>query len=107
MDVRLYFKKIRALAQELPEENVIVTSCATSDGGRAGRLMELTRDLAAQMIVDGRVRLATDEERAEYRETVEQEQERRRAQEYQPQRSFLIDLATVRKSVSPVKGKKG
>ena len=107
MDVKLYFQKIRSLEQQLPEGNVVVSSCKTADGGRPGRAMELTRSLAAKMIVDGKVRLATEQESAEYRSAFMQAQEDIKAREQMPQRSFLVDLAAARRSAGPVKGKKG
>lgn len=83
MNVKMsaYFDKIRDLLREIPEENAVVVSLATGDGGRAGVLSEMRREVAAKYVAEGKARLATEEEGAEFRREmlVRQEQFRRRA----------------------------
>jgi hypothetical protein len=75
MDVRVYFQKVRQTEASIGEPQPVVVSLDTPDGGREGVRTEVTRALAARMIVDGWARLATAEEAAEYRQkTVEAKQ---------------------------------
>ncbi len=71
MDVRIYYQKIRQKEQEIAGPYAIVSSLETSEGGRAGRLTEVSRELAARLIVEGRARLAEEAEVKEYREARE------------------------------------
>jgi len=61
----------------------VVRSLATADGGRAGRLTEVARSVAARMLAEGVVELASEEEAQEYRQQAETarraEEERREA----------------------------
>ena len=72
MDLRLFYQKLRKIEQEIPDPHVLVVSHETPDGGRAGQKSEVSRSLAAKMILEGRARLASVEEVAEYRAGVEQ-----------------------------------
>lgn len=69
MDIRLYFAKVKELEGSLPP-SVLVSSLETADGGAAGTLSEVTRAYAARMVLDGKARLATEEEAAAYHERV-------------------------------------
>ena len=62
MELRHYFRKVREIEQSLTDEYPLVVSLETSDGGRAGRVIEVSRAIAAKMIVDGNAILATTEE---------------------------------------------
>ena len=66
MDVRQYFRKIRETEASISEEYPIVVSLETGDGGKAGLLSEVSRFLAAKMVVEGRVMLATPEQKQQY-----------------------------------------
>ncbi|MEO7651382.1 MAG: hypothetical protein ABIZ80_13035 [Bryobacteraceae bacterium] len=66
MDLRMYYQKIRETEQKLPDFPVL-SSLESPDGGRPGVLSETTRAVGAKMIVEGRSRLATDEETQEFR----------------------------------------
>jgi|SRR5581483_195857 len=67
MDLRVYYQKIKDIAQSLPDPCVVVSN-ETPDGGRAGVLTEVSRQLAARMIIDGRARPASEQEAGEFRE---------------------------------------
>jgi hypothetical protein len=71
MDLRIYFQKMRAIENEILEPYVVVSSLETPDGGRAGRLTEVARPVAAQLLVEARARLATEDEAREYKERAE------------------------------------
>jgi hypothetical protein len=66
MDLRQYYAKIRQLEGSLEGDFIVVVSCETPDGGRAGVASEVPRALAAKLIVEQQVRAATDEERREF-----------------------------------------
>ncbi len=70
MDLKIYYHKIRQVEATLKEPHVVVVSLETPDGGRAGVRTEVTRSIAARMVVEGRARLATAEEASEMREHV-------------------------------------
>jgi hypothetical protein len=68
VDLRQYFKKIREAQTALPEPFSLVVSRETSDGGKAGTISEVSRDVAARMIVEGRAVLASESEKQAYLE---------------------------------------
>ena len=72
MDLRVFYQKLRKLEQEISDPHVVVVSLETADGGRAGQKSEVTRVIAARSILEGRARLATAEETAEYRKAIDQ-----------------------------------
>ena len=62
MDLRQFYRKIKEFEEGIKSEEVIVVSNETSDGGKAGVKSELKRPIAARMLAEGRVRLATEAE---------------------------------------------
>lgn len=64
MNVAQYYEKVRAVEASLAPGSVWITSEATRDGGIAGRTTEVSRAVAAGMIVQGKARLATPDEAA-------------------------------------------
>lgn len=66
MDLRDYFRKIRETDETLRGEYVVVVSKDTGDGGKAGVRSEVTRAMAARLIVEGRARKTTEKESAEF-----------------------------------------
>ena len=70
MDLRVYYQKLRKTEQELAEEHVVVVSNETTDGGRPGQKAEVTRAVAAKMIVEGRARLATKDEATQFHKAI-------------------------------------
>jgi hypothetical protein len=87
MDLRTYYRKIREAEALLDGEYIVVVSLATSEGGREGVLTEAPRAIAAKLVAEGRARVASEEETAEFRESiraarrrVEEEEAARRVQ---------------------------
>jgi hypothetical protein len=78
MDLKEYYQKLRQTEGSLPEQDAVIASLKTPDGGRAGILTEAPRAIAAKLIVEGGARLATEEETEQFRE---QNNERRRLAE--------------------------
>ena len=72
MDLRMFYQKLRKVEQEIAEPHVVVVSNETPDGGRAGQKSEVSRNMAAKLVVEGKARLATPQEDAEFRSVIEQ-----------------------------------
>jgi len=67
MDLTAYYQKIRSTAASIKDEYPVVVSAVTPDGGKAGVLTEVTRAVAAKMIVDGEANLAASAAAAAFR----------------------------------------
>ena len=67
MDIREYFRKLRQAESEITGDYAVIVSTETPDGGKAGRVVEVTKAVAAHMIVDGRGRIATASEIKSFR----------------------------------------
>lgn len=67
MDLRVYYQKLRELEATLPSDYVVVVSKETPDGGCAGTFTEVSRRLAAKLILDGAAELATEEQARRWR----------------------------------------
>lgn len=63
MDLKKYFRKIREVEATISTPHIFVTSLETADGGKAGLVTEVAREIAAKMIAEGRAILATETER--------------------------------------------
>jgi hypothetical protein len=72
MDMKTYYQRIRAAEAELEGVDVMVTSLATPDGGREGVVNLLRREIAARLLVDKKVRLATEDEVEGYERAAEE-----------------------------------
>jgi hypothetical protein len=68
MDLRAFYQKLRQVEASLTEKDVVVISQETPEGGRANVPIEVRREVAARMIVEGRARQATAEEAAAFQE---------------------------------------
>lgn len=62
MDLRAYFQKIKQVEQSIEDAFAVVVSQETPDGGSPGVLTEVHKASAAQLIVEGKAKLATKEE---------------------------------------------
>jgi hypothetical protein len=71
MDIRQYFEKLRQIESSIPEPFVVVISLATPDDGKAGKFTEVPREIAAQLLVESRARLANEDEVREYKDRAE------------------------------------
>jgi len=70
--LRMFYQKLRKIEQEIADPHVVVVSNETPDGGRAGQKSEVSRNIAAKLLVEGKARLATAEESAEFRGVIDQ-----------------------------------
>ena len=66
MDLRAYYQKIREIEARIEEAFAIVVSLETGDGGKAGIATEVSRAIAAKMVVEGIVRMASPQEASEF-----------------------------------------
>jgi hypothetical protein len=67
MDLRLYYKKVREAEAALQGDEIVLVSLATPEGGKEGVMTEAPKSVAAKFIAEGRARVASDEETAEFR----------------------------------------
>jgi hypothetical protein len=70
MDLQMYYQKIRETEAEIADEFPLVVSMVTSDGGKSGRQTEVPRRLAAKMLVEGQIRLASKDETKVHRKAL-------------------------------------
>ena len=68
MDLKQYFKKVREIEASLSAPYLLVVSLETPDGGKPGLVSEVSRQVAAKMIVEGRAVLASEKDEKVYRE---------------------------------------
>jgi hypothetical protein len=66
MDVKGYYRRLREKEAELPEGDLVVVSEATSDGGREGVVSVVPKQIACRLLVEGRARLASTEEKLRF-----------------------------------------
>jgi uncharacterized Fe-S cluster-containing radical SAM superfamily enzyme len=72
MDLRMFYQKLRKIEQEIADPHVVVVSHETPDGGKAGQMSEVSRNLAAKLVVEGKARLASVEEGNGFRKIIDQ-----------------------------------
>jgi len=68
VDVKQYYRKLREIEATVTEQDVLVVSLETPDGGKAGRVTEVPRHVAAKMMLEGRAVLADEKSRRAYLE---------------------------------------
>ncbi|MCS7042136.1 MAG: hypothetical protein NZR01_05035 [Bryobacteraceae bacterium] len=62
MDLKRYYQELRKKEAEIEGKDVYVVSLDTADGGRAGVITQVPKEIGCKLIVEGRARLATAEE---------------------------------------------
>ena len=62
MDIRAIYKKIKNFEATIAPPYVVTVSLETADGGQPDVMTEVSRAIAAQLIVEGRARQANDDE---------------------------------------------
>jgi len=70
MDLRAYYQRVRSIEESLCDENVVVVSKETPDGGKAGVYSEVPRKIAARMVANGWAEIAPAEGAADFRHQV-------------------------------------
>jgi len=66
VDVKQYYRKVGEAESNIHEQYPLLVSLETEDGGKAGVMSEVTREIAAKMIVEGRAALATQADKEQY-----------------------------------------
>jgi hypothetical protein len=72
MDLKVYYRNVRKIEEQIDGADAIIVSCETPDGGRAGVLSEVPKRMAAKLVTDGCARIASEESAMAYRERLEQ-----------------------------------
>ncbi len=108
MDLRVFFQKVRQLEKEIAGSHAVVVSNETPDGGRPGQISEVAKGVAARMIVEGKARLATPEERAQYQAEVARGIEAAKRRELMGKAQVRLlsdsDIESLRSALRPAKG---
>jgi hypothetical protein len=68
MDLKQYFKKVSDIHASIKEQYPLIVSLETSDGGKPGVAVEVSRREAAKAIAEGRAALADEEQKKVYLE---------------------------------------
>jgi hypothetical protein len=66
MDLKVYYQKLRTIESEIKDLFPVVISRETTDGGKPGLKTQVSRGVAARLIVDGKVDLASADEAAQF-----------------------------------------
>jgi hypothetical protein len=66
MDLKQYFKKIKDTEETIEEQYPLIVSLETSDGGKPGTVVEVSRAEAAKAIAENRAVLASKEQKTAY-----------------------------------------
>lgn len=108
MDVKQYYRKIHDVEAGLKDKYPMVISLETPDGGKAGVVSEVSRPLAAKLIVEGRAALANDAEIERYRQ--EQAEAKRSAEKAELAKRLQVAIIAdpeVKKNLSGSKKSDG
>ncbi|MGA3023965.1 MAG: hypothetical protein ABSF98_04270 [Bryobacteraceae bacterium] len=104
----MFFQKVRQLEKEIAGLHAVVVSSETPDGGRPGQTSEVATAVAARMIVEGKARLATPEERTQYQASVARGIEAAKRRELMGKAQVRLlsdaDIETLRSALRPAKG---
>jgi hypothetical protein len=93
MDLRQYYQKIHETEAAFKDPYPVVVSKETGDGGKLGMLTEVTRQIAARMLVDGLAQEATEEQAREFRK--QQAEVSRLAQEAAEANKVQVAMVTT------------
>ncbi len=98
MDLRHYYAAVRLIEDQIQEQDVLVVSEATPDGGKAGVFCEVSRHAGARLVVEQKARLATAEEQSQFRMLRPADTTAALNQNIPP---FVVDTATTKQSAVP------
>ncbi len=93
MDLRAYYQKIRDAESRLVDQFPVLASCQTQDGGKTGVCTEVSRSLAARMLVEGTAREATADELRAFRRA--QAEAKRAAEEAEAAKNLQFKVVSV------------
>ncbi len=95
MNLKERFLRIKALAETISEPYLVVKSVSTSDGGKEGVLSLVSREIAAQMLVDGKCGRANEEEEEEFYRLDREAHERQRSELLESRLRRELDFETL------------
>ena len=102
MNLKAFYQRIRQTEESIEDEFLFIKSLPTEDGGKAGRLVEVPRSLAARMIIEETAELATAKECAAARTRIAQERKQEASRRRAAQVQFTVisdtDLKTVQEA---------
>ncbi len=101
MDMQMVYQQFREQRERIGQSEVCVVSLATGDGGKPGVISEVTRDVAAWLLLQNRARLAGDEETKAYHQ--DQRESRQKAEQERRERFAMINHIAL----PPAKTKEG
>jgi len=108
MDLKVFYQKIRRVRETIASAVVVTVSLETPDGGREGVFTEVSREAAARLLVEGRVRLATESEAEEFhakrQEALREAEERESKQRVQVAVLSDEDIQLLRSQTRRLKG---
>jgi len=108
MNLHTYYARIRSIEDSIADDSIVIKSLATEAGGVAGRLTEVSRAIAARMVVDGVAEIASPTEAKRHRTDAvarrEAEEERRRAAQVHFTVISEADLKALPKSIRGTRG---
>lgn len=103
MNLHTYYARIRDIEDSIADDSIVIKSLATEAGGVAGRLTEVSRTIAARMVVDGLAEIASPAEAKRHRADAiskrQAEEERRRAAQVHFTVISEADLKSLPKSL--------
>jgi len=102
MDLKAHYQKIRELERSFEAGHAVLVSMDTPDGGKAGVKTEVPASLAARMIVEGRARLASEKELAEFH--AQKSQAKRMADQVDGARRMQVTVVSEKQSKRSGKG---
>jgi hypothetical protein len=109
MDLRQYYREIAEQEARIEEAFPLIVSLKTETGGKEGMISEVSRAMAARLIVEKRARMANAMEIAAYRAMLlEQQRQREDALLLERQRRIHMaeeELRILRRGVTREDGK--
>lgn len=67
MNLRRYYQQVREVEASLPDDDIVVRSKTTEAGGRAGKLTEVSRPVAAKLLTQDVVELVSPKDANSFR----------------------------------------
>lgn len=107
MNIRSFFEKLHEIEATIDTVSVVLVSQATPDGGIAGRVIEVARNVGARMLATGAARIATDLEAREYREKVARDIEQALAELEASRVRLTVTTDKLERAIRPIPKPKG
>ncbi|HBY60814.1 MAG TPA: hypothetical protein DEH78_13410 [Solibacterales bacterium] len=107
MDMRDYYQRIREIEASVTEDEIVVVSLATADGGKPDVKREVSKQIGAKLVAEGRARLATSHEAEEHRSRMASDFQRAEQQALVAKTQLAVlpesELRALRQALKPSK----